>query len=307
MVENRFLREALFARLKELPSITVMMPNRIKDKTIDDYGVHLTLAGGETFRCALLVAAEGRTSSLRHDAGIEVMAWNYPQTAIVATLGHEYPHHEIALETFLPAGPFAVLPLAGGCRSSIVWTERDRLAKDYLALSESAFAAEIRRRVGDHLGRLEVLGSRFSHPVGLSLAKQIAAQRLALIGDAAHAIHPIAGQGLNLALRGIASLAEIVVETARLGLDLGSPEVLHRYETSRRADTLALALVTDGLNRLFSTDRAPLRLLRDLGMGAVNQTPFLKRIFMRHAMGMRDGMTRAALGELPRLIRGEAL
>lgn len=318
MVENRFLREALFARMAELPTIVKMMPAEVTATAADDYGVTVTLAkgsqvkGGETVRCDLLVAAEGRQSALRQAAGIDVTAWDYPQTAIVCTLGHQYSHHEVALETFLPAGPFATLPLAGGYRSSIVWTERRELAAHYLALPGPDFVAEIRRRVGEHLGEIEVLSERFSHPVGLLLAKQLTAPRLALVGDAAHAIHPIAGQGLNLALRGVAALAEIIVDTARLGLDFGTAEVLQSYAATRRIDTLTMAGVTDGLNRLFSTDAAPVRLVRDLGLGAVNTIPALKRVFMRHAMGMRatemrNDITRGTLGELPRLIRGEAL
>lgn len=307
MVENRFLREALFARMAELPTIIKMMPSEVTATATDDYGVTITLSKGETVRCDLLVAAEGRQSALRQAAGIGVTAWDYPQTAIVCTLGHQYSHHEVALETFLPAGPFATLPLAGGYRSSIVWTERRDLAGHYLALPGPEFVAEIRRRVGEHLGDIEVLSERFSHPVGLLLAKQLTAPRLALVGDAAHAIHPIAGQGLNLALRGVAALAEIIVDTARLGLDFGTSEVLQSYAATRRIDTLTMAGVTDGLNRLFSTDAPPVRLVRDLGLGAVNSIPALKRVFMRHAMGVRDGVTRGTLGELPRLIRGEAL
>lgn len=312
MVENRLLREALFARSAELPAIVKIMPDEVASTAADDYGVTVTLAKGDTLRCDLLIAAEGRQSPLRRAAGIGVTAWDYPQTAIVCTLGHQYSHHEVALETFLPVGPFATLPLAGGHRSSIVWTEHRDHAAHYLALPEQSFVAEIKRRVGEHLGDIEVLGERFSHPVGLLLAKQLTAPRLALIGDAAHAIHPIAGQGLNLAFRGVAALAEIIVDTARLGLDFGSIEVLQRYDAARRIDTLTMAGVTDGLNRLFSTDAAPVRLVRDLGLGAVNATPFVKRIFMRHAMGMptmgmQGGFTRGTLGELPRLIRGEAL
>ena len=314
MVENRFLREALFARMAELPTIIKMMPAEVIATATDDYGVTITLTKGATVRCDLLVAAEGRQSALRQAAGIGVTAWDYPQTAIVCTLGHQYSHHEVALETFLPAGPFATLPLAGGYRSSIVWTERRDLAAHYLGLPGPEFVAEIRRRVGEHLGDIEVLSERFSHPVGLLLAKQLIAPRLALVGDAAHAIHPIAGQGLNLALRGVAALAEIIVDTARLGLDFGTAEVLQSYAATRRIDTLTMAGVTDGLNRLFSTDAPPVRLVRDLGLGAVNNIPALKRVFMRHAMGMHvlgthtgETQTRGTFGELPRLIRGEAL
>src|SRR5205814_688648 len=201
------------------------------------------------------------------------------------SITHEYPHDGVAHEHFLPAGPFAVLPLPdtnGQHRSSIVWTERAALAPAMLQLSDDEFSAEIQRRFGDSLGELRLAGPRWSYPLGLLHAERYVAHRLALAGDAAHAIHPIAGQGLNLGLRDVAALAECIVDAARLGLDIGVGESLRRYERWRRVDNLILAAATDGLNRLFSNDIAPIRLARDLGLSAVDRLPPLKRLFMRH-------------------------
>jgi 2-octaprenyl-6-methoxyphenol hydroxylase len=247
----------------------------------------------------LVVAADGRESRLRSLAGIPVTGWTYPQVGIVATIGHERPHRGIAHERFLPAGPFAILPLGpdGGVhRSSLVWTERAALAAQYLALDDRAFLNEIAERIGGFLGDLTLIGPRFSHPLGLQFAARYTEGRLVLVGDAAHAIHPIAGQGLNLGLRDVAALTEIVADARRLGLDLAHPEGLARYERWRRSDNLLMAGVTDTLNRLFSNDLAPVRLARDLGLAAVNQIGPLKRFLMRHAMGH--------IGDLPQLMRG---
>ena len=220
-------------------------------------------------------------------------------------MGHERPHRGVAHERFLPAGPFAVLPMTDlpgdpkhGHRSSIVWTEREELAPAMLALDDDAFSAELGRRFGPWYGDVKVLGGRWSYPLSLLHAERYAAPRLALVGDAAHAIHPIAGQGLNLGIRGVAALAEVVVEAARLGLDIGGPEVLARYERWRRFDATALVVVTDGLNKLFSNDISTLKLVRDLGLAAVNAVGPAKRFFMRHAMGV--------VGDLPRLMEGRA-
>jgi 2-octaprenyl-6-methoxyphenol hydroxylase len=232
-----------------------------------------------------------------------VTRWDYPQCGIVCTVGHEKPHNGVAHEHFLPSGPFALLPMTdgadGGHRSSLVWTERRALVPAMMALSPAGFARELMRRYGDGLGSLRQVGGRWSYPLGLMHAERYVDRRLALIGDAAHVIHPISGQGLNLGLRDVAALAEALMDARRLGRDLGSAEVLARYQRWRRFDNSLLMVVTDGLNRLFSNDLAPLRLARDLGLAAVDRLPPLKRVFMRHAMGL--------VGDLPRLTRGQAL
>ncbi|MEK9725336.1 MAG: FAD-dependent monooxygenase, partial [Rhodospirillaceae bacterium] len=261
-------------------------------------------ASGATVRARLAVAADGRASATRVAAGIGVTSWTYDQTAIVCTVRHDRHHGGIAHERFLPAGPFAILPLAGdppdaGNRSSLVWTERADLAPAMMALDEAGFTAEVARRFGDFLGGLEAAGPRYSFPLGLQFAERMIAPRLALAGDAAHAMHPIAGPGVYKGLRDVAALAEVLVDAHRLGLDLGAQTVLERYARWRRFDNTLMLAATDGLNRLFSNDALPLRLARDLGLAAVDRLPPVKRLFMRHAMGL--------VGELPRLLRGERL
>ncbi|MDH3593500.1 MAG: UbiH/UbiF/VisC/COQ6 family ubiquinone biosynthesis hydroxylase [Rhodospirillales bacterium] len=303
IVENRAVRRALHAEAARRGHLRLLAPQQVIDLERGPSWVEARLGDGRRLRARLAVAAEGRTSPLREAAGIRTTAWSYPQAGIVCTVAHERPHQGVAHEHFLPAGPFAMLPMTdaedGTHRSSIVWTERRDLAPAMMALGPQDFAAEIARRFGDSLGRLEAIGGRWSYPLSLLHAERYVDRRLALIGDAAHAIHPIAGQGLNLGLRDVAALAEAVVDARRLGLDLGEAGVLARYERWRRLDTLMLIAATDGLNRLFSNDLAPLRLARDLGLAAVDRLPPLKRLFMGHAMGL--------LGDLPRLIRGEAL
>ncbi|MEQ8325530.1 MAG: FAD-dependent monooxygenase, partial [Parvibaculum sp.] len=220
------------------------------------------------------------------------------QTGIVCTVEHELPHEGVAQEYFLPGGPFAILPMVGN-RSSLVWTEKTADAKAILALDDAAFAEEMRARFGDYLGACAPVGPRWSYPLTLQLARDYVRPRLALIGDAAHGIHPIAGQGLNLGLRDVAAAAEVVVDAARLGLDIGALDVLERYQRWRRFDNVALSLLMDGLNRLFSNDIGPVRLARDLGLGVVSRIGPARRFFMRHAGGV--------VGDLPRLLRGEAV
>lgn len=302
IVENRAIRRALMARLAALPSVVHLAPAQVLDLTRGAGGVVATLDTGARITAPLAIAAEGRNSPSRRAADIPVTEWTYPQTGIVCTIGHELPHGGVAHEHFLPAGPFAVLPMtttADGHRSSIVWTERSEIAPAMMALDDDAFAAEIMRRFGLSLGTIRVLGQRWTYPLKLMHAARYVDDRLALIGDAAHVIHPIAGQGLNLGLRDVAALAEAIVDAARLGLDIGQADVLARYERWRRFDTMMLLAVTDSLNRLFSNDVALIRLARDMGLAAVDRLPPLKRLFMRHAMGL--------VGDLPRLVRGEPL
>jgi 2-octaprenyl-6-methoxyphenol hydroxylase len=296
MVENRHLRLALQAAVAETPGLRLLAPAVVAGLERGAAAVTARLQDGTQVRAALVVGAEGRNSPTRDSAGIRTTTWSYGQAGIVCTVRHEKPHQGVAQERFLPAGPFAILPMTGN-RSSLVWTEREALAPVLLALPEDEFLVELANRFGDYLGRLEVEGPRWSYPLSFLHAERYVAHRLALAGDAAHGIHPISGQGLNLGLRDVATLVEILVGQARLGLDIGDPLALDAYERWRRVDTFVLGAITDGLNRLFSTDIAPVRLVRDLGLGLVEQLPPLKRVFMRHARG--------DMGDLPGLLRGE--
>ena len=298
IVENRHIRAGLYRALQALKTVRILAPARWRDLHLDRHATTVDLVDGSRVRAPLLIGADGRRSEVRRRAGIDVWQQRYPQTGIVCTIAHERPHHGVAHEQFLPSGPFAVLPMTGR-RSSIVWTESDRLAPRILALDDAAFSREMRRRFGATLGHLNIIGGRWSYPLGVMHADRYTDRRLALVGDAAHAIHPIAGQGLNLGLRDVAALAESVIDARRLGLDIGAESVLARYQRWRRADNMTLAVATDGLNRLFSNDVLPIRLARDLGLGTVNRIPPLKRFFMRHAMGL--------VGDLPRLIHGRPL
>ena len=298
IVENRVLRRALLARARALPTLRLLAGRRIDAVEADAGGAVARLDDGEELRCRLVAAADGQDSPLRRGAQIRAVAWRYKQTSIVTTVAHARPHAGIAVEHFLPAGPFAILPMRAN-RSSIVWTEQADLAPAILALPEAEFAAELKARFGNFLGPLEPVGPRWSYPLSLLLAERYVARRLALVGEAAHVIHPIAGQGLNIGIRDIAALAELIVDRRRLGRDIGDDELLARYQRWRRTDALVLAAVTDGLNRLFSNTLAPLQLARDLGLAAVNRLPPAKRLLMRHAMGL--------FGELPRLANGEPL
>jgi 2-octaprenyl-6-methoxyphenol hydroxylase len=300
IVENRTLRRALLRRTGELAggTLEIAAPDRPVRIERQSEGVALALASGRTVAAALLAAADGRASPLRAIAGIGVLRWDYEQTGIVATVAHARPHHGRAFERFFATGPLAMLPMTGR-RSSIVWAADNRLARELIALDDHEFALELADRFGDRYGALELAGPRWHYPLSMMQARRYTDRRLVLVGDAARAIHPIAGQGWNLALRDVAALAELIVDARRLGLDLGGASVLARYERWRRFDSLALIGITDGLNRLFANDLLPLRLARELGLGAVERIPPLKRFFMRHAMGL--------LGDLPRLMRREAL
>jgi 2-octaprenyl-6-methoxyphenol hydroxylase len=298
ITENRVLRRALFERVRSIPNLAFLAPVTVLSVATSPLGAAVTLSDGRRVTVRLVAAAEGQRSPLRRSAGIRTVDWRYPQTGIVTTVRHERPHHGIAVEHFLPAGPFAILPMTGN-RSSIVWTERAEVASRLIELSDAAFETELAARFGDFLGPVAPVGPRWTYPLALLLAERYVAPRLALVGETAHMIHPIAGQGLNLGIRDIAALAELLIDARRLGLDIGADTVLRRYQQWRRFDALVLAAVTDGLNRLFSNSIAPVRLIRDLGLAAVNRLPPLKRLLMRDAMGV--------VGDLPRLVRGEPL
>jgi 2-octaprenyl-6-methoxyphenol hydroxylase len=296
IAENRHIRRALFAAVREAANIALISPAAVNAVAMRGEYTHAQLSNGSALRAKLVVAADGRDSPLREQMGLRTIAWSYPQVGIVATVRHEQEHKGVAYEHFLPSGPFAILPMTGN-RSSLVWTERETLAPALLKLPPEQFAAEVARRFGNHLGAIEVVGPRWSYPLRFHLARGWIAPRFALAGDSAHGIHPIAGQGLNLGLKDAAALAECVLEMVRLGLDAGTAEGLRQYERWRRFDSFALAAATDGLNRLFSNDIAPLRVIRDLGLGIVDAIGPLRRFFMRNAGG--------DLGKLPRLMRGE--
>jgi 2-octaprenyl-6-methoxyphenol hydroxylase len=296
MIENGPLLAALMAKATE--EGVVLRPVAVADFELATNRVDVRLADGDRFAARLLVAADGAHSVIRERAGIASHGWSYGQSAIVTTVAHERDHHGRAEEHFLPAGPFAILPLTG-LRSSIVWTEEAQEAARIVALSDQDFHGELERRFGLHLGEIEAVGPRRVHPLGLSVARAFIADRLALVGDAAHVIHPIAGQGLNMGLKDVAALAEVIVDAARLGLDPGSLAVLERYQRWRRFDTMAMGVATDALNRLFSNRSDVLRLARDVGLGLVDRLPALKHFFIRDAAGL--------VGEVPKLLKGEML
>jgi 2-octaprenyl-6-methoxyphenol hydroxylase len=296
MIENRHLIDALVARAAaegiDLRATTVAGFEQSAG------GVDVSLGDGNTIEASLLVAADGARSRLRERAGIATHGWDYDQSGIVVTVGHERDHHGRAEEHFLPAGPFAILPLKGA-RSSLVWTEDRAEAARIIALSEDEFHLELEQRFGLHLGEIRALDKPRAFPLGYFVARSFVGERLALVGDAAHVIHPIAGQGLNMGLKDIAALAEVIVDAARLGIDLGQADVLERYQRWRRFDTMAMGLATNSLNLLFSNKSTLLRSVRDIGLGLVDRLPPLKSLFIRQAAGLS--------GEVPRLLKGEAL
>jgi 2-octaprenyl-6-methoxyphenol hydroxylase len=295
IIENALLKRALFDAVKDHEGIRYRPNAAVENIDVEPSHLNAALANGQRIRARLLVGADGRASKIRRLAGIRVTRLNYRQTSLVFTVEHTRPHHGVAHERFLPGGPLAFLPMAEN-RSSVVWTESTETARALLKLDNTDLAGALSARFDDCLGTLKIVGGRWSFPLSLVNAECQTAPRLALVGDAAHGIHPIAGQGFNLGLRDIAALADELTSAARLGLDIGGPEVLRRFQSARRFDTMSLVLATDGLNRLFSNDIAPLRAIRSGGLGLVNRIPPLKRLFMRHAMGM--------LGELPSMLQG---
>ena len=296
MIENRVLTDALVKKARALGIDLRATPVTRFDNRAN--AIDVTFADGSVVPARLLVGADGARSQIREQAGIATHGWSYGQSAIVCTVAHERPHNGRAEEHFLPPGPFAILPLTGN-RASIVWTERTADAERYVALSDADFHDELEKRFGLHLGDIAVVGARRAFPLGLYTARTFIAERLALIGDAAHVIHPIAGQGLNMGLRDVAALAEAVTDAARLGLDVGGTDVLARYQRWRRFDTAMMGVATDSLNRLFSNRSDVLRLARDIGRGLVERMPAMKRMFIREAAGFT--------GDVPKLLKGEAL
>jgi 2-octaprenyl-6-methoxyphenol hydroxylase len=296
MIENRHLIDALVTRAREAG--VELRAGAVTGFTANTRAIDVTFKDGTEMSARLLVGADGAKSAVREAANIAIHGWDYDQSAIVTTVAHERDHNGRAEEHFLPAGPFAILPLTGR-RSSLVWTETKAEAERIVALPDAEFHAELEKRFGLKLGDIEVGGPRRAFPLGLFTARSFIADRVALIGDAAHIIHPIAGQGLNMGLRDAAALAEVVADAARLGLDAGSANVLERYQRWRRFDTMSMGVATDGINRLFSNESDTLRIVRDVGLGLVERMPALKRVFIREAAGFT--------GEVPKLLKGEAL
>jgi 2-octaprenyl-6-methoxyphenol hydroxylase len=297
MIEDRRLRPTLLdavsnAGITELDEVSVV------DQSPDANGMTVTLSDGRTLRTRLLVGCDGKTSSVAQRASIKRTGWQYNQTALVCAVEHEKPHNGTAHQFFMPPGPLAILPIVGN-RSSIVWTEETERAAAVQAMDDEAYLDVLRPRFGDFLGEIALAGKRFSYPLGLSIAQDFVAERVALVGDAAHAVHPIAGQGLNAGLKDVAALAEVLADAVRRGEDIGRLDVLERYRQWRRFDVMTLAVATDGFNRLFSNDNSFLRTIRDLGLGAANALPGLRRGLIREAAGLT--------GDLPRLAKGQPL
>jgi 2-octaprenyl-6-methoxyphenol hydroxylase len=298
MIEDRHLRKALTEAVESSDGITLLNGTEVTAQKVDASGVTLTLHDGKTLRSRVLVGADGRGSGTATRAGIKRIGWGYAQTALVCAISHEKNHGGVAHQFFMPPGPLAILPLTQN-RSSIVWSETADNAARINALPDSDYLDVLRPRFGDFLGEIALAGQRYTYPLSLSLAHAMIADRVALLGDAAHGVHPIAGQGLNAGMRDVAALAEVIADARRRGQDIGSVTVLEQYQVWRRFDNTALALATDSFNRLFSNDNALLRMARDIGMAAINAMPGARRGFIREAAGLT--------GNLPRLMQGEPL
>ena len=299
LAEDRFLYAAFLEAMHGCANLTLLSGESVVAQEVARAGVSVTLASGRVLRASVLVGCDGRGSGTATRAGIRRSGWGYGQTALVTAIRHQHDHQGIAHQFFMPAGPLAILPLAGGHHSSIVWSEADATAQTIQALPDDQYLEALRPRFGDFLGEIALAGDRFTYPLSLSLANSFVAPRLALVGDAAHGVHPIAGQGLNLGFRDVGALAQVLIEARRRGEDIGATDVLERYQRWRRFDSTALALGMDSVNRLFSNDNPILRAGRDLGLGLVNAMPSLRRGFMRQAAGLK--------ADVPRLLAGKAI
>ena len=296
LVEDRHLYAGFLAAMGAEAGIALHSGAVVVAQEVTAAGAAVTLADGRRLTGRVLVGCDGRGSMVAQRAGITRSGWAYGQTALVTAVRHEKPHNGTAWQFFMPHGPLAILPLPGGHHSTIVWSEADADAQRIQALDDAGYLEALRPGFGDFLGEIALAGDRFTYPLSLSLANQWVAPRLALVGDAAHGVHPIAGQGLNLGFRDVAALAQVLVEARRRGEDIGALDVLTRYEQARRFDTMVMAYGMDGINRLFSNDNPLLRFGRDLGLAAVNAVPAARRGFMRQAAGLKR--------DLPRLLQG---
>ena len=299
LLEDRHLYAAFLAAMAENPNVTLLSGETVTEQEVTPNGVTVSLASGRRITARLLIGCDGRGSGTATRAGIRRVGWGYGQTALVTAIRHEKDHEGTAHQFFMPEGPLAILPLKGGHHSSIVWSETEENAARIHALPDDQYLEALRPRFGDFLGEIALAGDRFTYPLSLSLAERFIAPRVALVGDAAHGVHPIAGQGLNLGLRDVAALAQVLIEARRRGEDIGSQTTLEAYQRWRRFDSTALALGMDTVNRLFSNDNPVLRAGRDLGLGIVNAMPSLRRRFIRQAAGLQ--------GDLPRLLAGKAI
>lgn len=299
MVEDRHLYAAFLEAMRNTAGVTLISGETVVSQDVTPQDVSVTLASGRSLRGRVLVGCDGRASGVAQRAGIKRQGWGYGQTALVTAVQHARNHEGTAHQYFMPSGPLAILPLPGGHHSSIVWSETDAAAAAIQALEDDSYLQALRPRFGDFLGEIALAGARFTYPLNLTLAEAFVRPRIALVGDAAHGVHPIAGQGLNLGFRDVGALAEVLIMAARRGEDIGAVDVLERYERWRRFDSTTLALGMDGVNRLFSNDNPILRAGRDLGLGLVNALPGLRRGFMRQAAGLQ--------GELPKLLAGQPI
>lgn len=298
MLEDRFLYAAFLSAIEAHPRVTHVSGCSVVSQSVAGGGVTAVLDDGREISASIIVGGDGRRSGVAQRAGIRRTGWDYGQTALVCAIEHEVPHKGVAHQYFMPPGPLAILPLPGN-RVSIVWSEKTETAAEIQALDDAAYLDVLRPRFGDFLGKITLAGARFTYPLNLTLAERFVDDRLALVGDAAHGVHPIAGQGLNLGLRDVGALAEVLITARRRGEDIGASDVLARYQTWRRWDTTTLALGMDSVNRLFSNDNGVLRLVRDIGLGAVNAMPSMRRRFIREAAGLT--------GDLPLLLQGRQI